>query len=190
MVFGFAARYDGLGPFETVSSPTTLIHDLRGSNPGPLNVLGVHNGNALTTAVRPLSNPVPPMQDLRHMYLAYTSAPLQNVQRLRVFRCRKRSWRGMILYYKNGAQRSVGQCRVGIDNSTPYDGPQGICLIRAAAFQHSESESIDEFHAGDAVIRTGGECEHEPSQLYRCEPLVGELGVWFSWAFVRISVIE
>lgn len=123
------------------------------------------------------------------MHLAYSSAPLRNIQRLRVFRNAKGSWRGILLSYRNGAQRSVGQCRLGVDDSTPYDDPRGICLFGTAALQHAESGYNDEFNAGDAVIRTGDACEHGSPWLYRCWPLIGELGVWFSGGVARINVI-
>lgn len=190
VVFGFSGRYDdGLGLFKTENSPATLIHNLRTSDLGPITILGVHGGSSPQTLVSPLTSPVPTMGDLDHMNLAYTSAPLQNIRRLRVFRKKEGSWKGMLLYYTNGSQRSVGQCRVGVDDSTSYDDPRGICLYGRAALQHSESEGNDEFNAGDVVIRTGDKCEHDSPLLHRCWPLTGELGVWFAGAVARINVI-
>lgn len=190
VVFGFTGRYDdGLGPFKTEHSPTTLIHDIRESESGHITFLGVHSLNGAKTPISPLNRAVPTTGDLEYMYLAYTSAPLQNIRRLRVFRSEEGSWRGMLLYYKNGAQRAVGQCRVGVDDSTSYDDPRGICLFGRAALQHSESEWNDEFNARDVVIKTGDECEHGSPWLHRCRPLTGEVGVWFAGAVARISVI-
>ena len=95
----------------------------------------------------------------------------------------------MLLYYKNGAQRAVGECRVGVDDSTPYDDPRGICLIRKGSRQYTEGEPNDDFISGDAMIKTGDVCGHGPSGLYLCRPLVGELAVWFSATAARIKVI-
>ncbi|SPO05544.1 uncharacterized protein DNG_08231 [Cephalotrichum gorgonifer] len=70
---------------------------------------------------------------LRDAY--FSSAPLSNVVSVTVFyfadttRCR-----GIIFKYGNGGERSVGQCRVGVDRTERFDQPDGLYTQVAVEF--------------------------------------------------------
>ncbi|KAL2134652.1 hypothetical protein VTI74DRAFT_11230 [Chaetomium olivicolor] len=59
----------------------------------------------------------------------YTGAPLENVVRIDVFHEPETGFsRGLLLEYANGGQRSVGDCRIGVDSSTRYLRPARLCF--------------------------------------------------------------
>jgi hypothetical protein len=61
----------------------------------------------------------------------YTSAPLENVIRIDTLHDPDTGFcRGMLLEYANGAQRAVGDCRVGVDPVTTYTRPVRLCISR------------------------------------------------------------
>ncbi|KAF5609154.1 uncharacterized protein FSUBG_4164 [Fusarium subglutinans] len=54
--------------------------------------------------------------------------PLKDAVRIDIFNERSTGYmRGFLLEYKNGAQRSAGQCRVGVDEVTVYHRPVSFC---------------------------------------------------------------
>ncbi|EWG36251.1 hypothetical protein FVEG_14642 [Fusarium verticillioides 7600] len=64
--------------------------------------------------------------------LLRTQIPLQGTTRIDVFTCKATDLcRGMLFGYEDGAQRAVGQCRLGIDNVTTYINPTRICYSDA-----------------------------------------------------------
>ncbi|KAL2262408.1 hypothetical protein VTK26DRAFT_1457 [Humicola hyalothermophila] len=67
-----------------------------------------------------------PVEEALHG-INYTAAPLENVVRIDVFSEPETGFcRGLLLGYSNGGQRSVGDCRVGVDPSRIYARPTHI----------------------------------------------------------------
>ncbi|KAI1392105.1 uncharacterized protein F4822DRAFT_115524 [Hypoxylon trugodes] len=59
----------------------------------------------------------------------FSSAPLENVRKARVFYSNYTNYcSGILLYYENGSQRALGQCRVLIDNERSFAKPTHICF--------------------------------------------------------------
>ena len=63
----------------------------------------------------------------------FSSAPLDNVTGVETFLFNHRRegsfCRGLILTYENGAQRALGDCRLGVDLSRTYKNPQILCVL-------------------------------------------------------------
>ncbi|KAF5580731.1 hypothetical protein FPANT_9223 [Fusarium pseudoanthophilum] len=71
-----------------------------------------------------------------------TAAPAKNVTRADVYYDRRNGHcKGLLLQYANGAQRAIGQCRVGIDPFKAYEEPSWFCFRNIF---DSESESLEE----------------------------------------------
>ncbi|KAH6604932.1 hypothetical protein Trco_006639 [Trichoderma cornu-damae] len=62
----------------------------------------------------------------------FSSAPLENVVRLRVFTDHAKCCRGLLLEYEDGSKRSVGECRIGVDRQRVYRSPACICIFQEA----------------------------------------------------------
>ena len=57
-----------------------------------------------------------------------TLAPAKNITRADVYYDRRNGYcKGLLLKYANGAQRAVGQCRIGIDPFKAYEEPSWFC---------------------------------------------------------------
>jgi hypothetical protein len=86
---------------------------------------------ATTILAEPESYPLPS----KHEYLEYSEAPLENVRRARVYYRNASdeddhhppgSTVGLLLFYRNGGQRALGDCRIGLDPFVTFDGPARI----------------------------------------------------------------
>lgn len=60
-------------------------------------------------------------------YMYASSAPLDGLYSAQVFRDGGDCCRGIVLNYRNGGQRAIGQCRVGVDAIEEYIAPTHIC---------------------------------------------------------------
>lgn len=148
--------------FRTTASPSALIHDVPELN--PISIFGAHSAGG-----RPFRNAV------------LSTAPLGNVRRLSVFRGGPKGFcTGMLLEYADGAQRALGQCRVGVDPVEAHAGPSGICLgLRL----YTEAGVAVWLQTTDVRVAGGEECGHEREGAgvgYSCFPMRGDLQFCFS----------
>ncbi|RBQ69023.1 hypothetical protein FVER53590_00356 [Fusarium verticillioides] len=91
-----------------------------------------------------------------------TVAPANNVTRADGYYDRKNGYcKGLLLDYANGAQRAIGQCRVGIDPSKAYEEPSWFCYRDIY-----DPESFEE--TGSCVIEcttVKDDHKHEPCDI-------------------------
>ncbi|KAG5745989.1 hypothetical protein H9Q72_011038 [Fusarium xylarioides] len=101
--------------------------------------------------------------------LLQTQVPLQGTTRIDLFTCKTTGLcRGMLFGYEDGAQRAVGQCRMGIDNVTTYINPTRICYsdkMRAHCCDGDDDCSNEDYEM-DEEYETGE--EHEPWEETEC----------------------
>jgi hypothetical protein len=98
-----------------VSKKSRLVYTV---SPGePCRILGVHSPDGLPTLVQPLAPRDPP----REKYWCYSSAVLKNVLCIHIYRENRSDLsrhpgllRGLLIEYKNGGQRALGECPLGI----------------------------------------------------------------------------
>ncbi|KAK1829468.1 hypothetical protein QBC39DRAFT_133524 [Podospora conica] len=75
-----------------------------------------------------------PFDVLKYPNVLFSDATLQHVERAAVYRrwianpgeARRYYCTGILFTYKNGGQRAVGECRVGVDNHLVYEKPSEI----------------------------------------------------------------
>ncbi|KJR80117.1 uncharacterized protein SPSK_10316 [Sporothrix schenckii 1099-18] len=86
-----------------------------------------------------------------------SSAPLRDIRSVRVFYANG-TCRGLLLRYKNGGVRALGECRLFVDESWVVDHPAVICYrpLQYRAYKHV-------YHDGIAVdvARTARHCHNE-----------------------------
>ncbi|KAK3293661.1 uncharacterized protein B0H64DRAFT_434797 [Chaetomium fimeti] len=110
--------------------PRTLVYSIRSQSSfldtsvfAALNVDGVQAGRIEGRPAYPPADVHPTMQ---HSY-----APLGNVARVRVFYLpNSRTCMGVLLYYDNGGQRALGQCRLHVYPSETYIRPSSIAFVK------------------------------------------------------------
>ncbi|KFA45817.1 hypothetical protein S40293_08974 [Stachybotrys chartarum IBT 40293] len=110
----------------------------------------------------------------------YSRASLSEVVRAQVFlHGESRSCAGVLFTYKNGAQRAVGQCRIGLDRSRIYEHPKQMGLTLDMEISLGRPP-------GMLVMFDGRYCSHDGplhvtdpdgSRWTQC-PMSGELICW------------
>ncbi|KAI5459552.1 hypothetical protein BGZ63DRAFT_388280 [Mariannaea sp. PMI_226] len=105
-------------------------------------------------------------------------APLKGVTRIQTFTDTELGFcKAIIFDYENGAQRAVGNCRLGIDCVTDYLNPSRICYLPVSfVLGHS---------GGDRqLVRVEGGCDdfaHNHDEVsWVCSGMDGVLEFWFS----------
>lgn len=110
-----------------------------------------------------------------------TTAPLEDVHRLRVFTdVQLGTFRGLILEYQNGAQRSIGECRMGMDKERVYRKPVSICISQEPGERRPH-------------IKVKADCEPEHKHKaddWRCYKMRGTLRYWYAYYDSGIGVLE
>ncbi|CAK7236061.1 hypothetical protein SCUCBS95973_009477 [Sporothrix curviconia] len=181
-----------------------------------LSVMGAYSGSS-TPVPRPLPALDPPFGDHQSRpivtaddHMSYIStAPLDGIVRIRVFQDPVRGFdRGLLLFYENGGQRALGQCRVGgVDDVTDYDRPACLCITRDGykhvkknpAPREPASQTWYVFYAqgSDALEHTHDdedEDEDDARSIWECMPLnqlgCGRLQVTFTSRSSKLEVIE
>lgn len=106
-------------------------------------------------------------------------APLENVARLRLFTDEDAGiCRGLLLEYEDGGQRSVGECRVGLDVERAYERPVGLCIGRKSGFPRWSIR-----------VRVDGQAEHtHPERNWQCYSMRGTLVSWQKRGFSTLKV--
>lgn len=96
---------------------------------------------------------------------------------------------GMLLEYDNGAQRSLGQCRIGIAPAKSYTKPSRICLQRRL---YSKPGISVELQATVVQVTERDECGHDgdgEGDGWDCSPMCGDLEFWFSDRETKLAAI-
>lgn len=113
-------------------NPTTLIYGRR--RPRGISALGAFPKSTLGDEDNPvfsdLSGPehCPPRFRTGSSAVNFSAAPLGEVTVARVFYQKGRPFsRGLLLEYQSGAQRALGDCRVGVDPYETYETPRTLC---------------------------------------------------------------
>ncbi|KAI1104521.1 hypothetical protein F4804DRAFT_306751 [Jackrogersella minutella] len=106
----------------------------------------------------------------------YSSASLRNVIRILVFNNSYTGFcRGMLLEYENGAQRALGQCRIGIDLTKTYVRPTHFCFLRQV---YSPPRKLYQIKAVIMECTERGDHRHN-DEGWICSPMSCELDFWF-----------
>lgn len=130
-----------------------------------------HNDSSCLPFRQPLFSTVP----ILHANLS--SAPLRNVTRMHISEDEEFHFcRGILFDYENGAQRAVGNCRLGLDPLKTYLSPVRICYL-PITFSRTHSNTIYR----SIRIESGCEATHVHGEgAWICSAMVGNLDFWFS----------
>ncbi|KAL1893289.1 hypothetical protein Sste5346_006465 [Sporothrix stenoceras] len=191
------------------SAPISLIFSSHESF-----ILSVAGAYSESPALRPPLQLDPPFGDLpprevthANDYSSFLStAPLDKpIRRITVFSDPVRDFdRGILIEYKDGGQRALGQCRIGWDDETEFEAPKCLCISRDSytykvpkpAARQPGTQSWQVFYAQCSDdISDGHEHEHDDENgIWECVPLgepgCGRLELWFSSKTGRLTVIE
>ncbi|KAL2132060.1 hypothetical protein VTI74DRAFT_4262 [Chaetomium olivicolor] len=188
--------------------PTTLIYSNGPSREGTgaspvVPYSGAYDRDQVTTTLaEPETYPLPEKDEYRE----HSEASLENVWRARVYygtSILKNSLpgrvAGLLLFYRNGGQRALGECRIGVDPFTTFDEPERI------AFAYTY---VNEFPVGvnirfEPCVRARGQ-EPRPTEedeeawskaawaaekWFRYE-MKGRLAFWFSYSEYSHASVE
>ncbi|KAI4593625.1 hypothetical protein KJ359_009109 [Pestalotiopsis sp. 9143b] len=125
----------------------------------------------------------------------FSAAPLAGVRRIQIFvrdsppppRCQ-----GILLAYEDGAERALGECRVGVGPSTAYQNPARVCFRLAweprARHRHARGGPF-----GWYEVEAGGDARHTHAGGrerggWACFAMVGILGFWFAHDCTAITI--
>lgn len=107
---------------------------------------------------------------------AFSSAPLRDVTRIQVFFDEQnRICRAILLDYQNGAQRAVGNCRLGVDPVKTYPSPRRVC------FYHPSGLSMNgHLHpVFSREVESGSSSSHSHDEDgWVCAAMEGNLECW------------
>lgn len=125
----------------------------------------------------------------------YSFAPLKDVVRISIYRSTKRKLcRGILLEYQNGAQRSLGQCRLGVDKGKHYTKPTRLCFRPTTydgAWPNRPRYPVPGGHQKVTVVRCMTESHHTHDKGgWTCCRLEGELEFWFSEGETSLKYIK
>ncbi|KAM5355274.1 hypothetical protein ACJ41O_001920 [Fusarium nematophilum] len=116
----------------------------------------------------------------------FSSAPLEDVIHIRVYHEREEEFcRGILLEYRNGAQRSLGQCRVGVDPFTTYRNASRICILRQCVKRPKVWAGVAKVESPD-----GDDHSHGEEEGWTCSPLAGTLEFWVNKDVNRLQICE
>ncbi|OAA63514.1 hypothetical protein SPI_03677 [Niveomyces insectorum RCEF 264] len=170
-----------MGPINDVclgrAPPLTLVYNA--VELGAISVTG-----AYTTGQRVGPKPVAPFCVLppltppfRDAY--FSQAPLDHIVRVRVFSDKEhRFCRGLVVAYKNGGMRALGQCRIGVDPVSEYENPSCLCVRRTTYTTQARKET---FCAVYVHVATTGDLHSHAEPGWICSAaLHGSLEFWFT----------
>lgn len=126
----------------------------------------------------------------------YSFAPLKYVIRISIYRGTKRKLcRGILLEYQNGAQRSLGQCRLGVDKGKHYTKPTHLCFRPTTydgAWPNRPRYPVPGGHFQKVTVVTCTTESHHTHDKggWACCGLEGELEFWFSEGETSLKYIK
>ncbi|OTB14314.1 hypothetical protein K445DRAFT_23719 [Daldinia sp. EC12] len=115
----------------------------------------------------------------------YSFASLWNVIRVIVYDNPDTGFcRGILLHYNNGAERALGQCRIGVDPAKIYDMPTYVCFIPQRYTRPNRPGQIK-----TAIVRCTNQDDHKHDEEgWVCTPMCHDLDFWFTQGQVDIWV--
>jgi hypothetical protein len=160
----------------TVNSRSVLVHNVPEFNE-PISFLTLESdGEAGVKISRPPVTTGEP--------LLSSSATLTNTVALHVFEDPASGFcRGIIVEYKNGAQRALGECRLGEHRVRVYKTPTHICMTRRITRTIS---------CKDVRVKavTDPDHRHERVEAMRCYPMSGKLEFLFDREHTHIDHVS
>ncbi|KAJ3481145.1 hypothetical protein NLG97_g7898 [Lecanicillium saksenae] len=127
--------------------------------------------------------------------LFFSSAPLEDLIAADTFSDPARRYcRGILLHYADGAQRSLGQCRLGVDHVVRVKNPVQMCWwptlytdeLRRSSFKHLSVKFRDK------PIKPHGEMWNEMLLIpeHRCYDMKGTLQCCSAFRYMELSVVD
>lgn len=157
----------------------------------PLSVLGTFTRVLEAVSPGPAFDK-PFLDDPPFSHAYFSIAPLRHVEHIKVFNHKDSGYCvGILLRYNNGAERCVGQCRLGVDNVESIERINRLCL-RTIEFDFDTNDP-DEFDAvprnqATLVSATCNADHHHSEPGWTCMPMRGELEFWFSCEETKLCV--
>lgn len=187
VVVGFTYSQEARYLVLSKSPPSTIIYNT--SLVRPISVIGA------CTTQKDACDDLPPIDPFRCPLIeknppfrdaCFSLSPLNGTSRIWLFNDNgNRFCLGILLEFNNGAQRSLGQCRVGIDRSEDYQKPVCICF-RHQSYTHP---GVSGLLQATTVTCTERQEHSHGSRDWACFRLQGELEFWFSIYETRLTVI-
>lgn len=116
----------------------------------------------------------------------YSEASLENIQTIHAFTNKWGNFTGMILKYADGATRSVGECRLGVDQCTTTHLPRRMCFARMKTGNPKPSYPV----CSRFTVEIGEKAVHnhlEP-EFWTCCALEGWLECWAAHLHMELAV--
>ncbi|CAG9936468.1 unnamed protein product [Clonostachys rosea f. rosea IK726] len=157
------------------SSPKLLIHN--NTNFGPITVFGAfapeRDDSVLGFLDAPPSN-IPSGPAL------FSSVSLESVACIEIFEGIKTGTpAGILFHYENGAQRAVGNCRIGLDSVQTYIKPTRLCWQSISKLPNS-MRAIYKLDSGNCSTKHQHRTHLTQSDIWVCMALGGTKEFWFS----------
>ncbi|KAM5379230.1 hypothetical protein BFJ63_vAg8704 [Fusarium oxysporum f. sp. narcissi] len=143
------------------NEPSVLVHNVPTKRVGGLlGIVTEHNFESESLLSLPRYHKDD--KDPSRLRCTNTEVPAKNITRADVYYNRKNGYcEGLLLEYANGAQRAVGQCRIGIDPFKAYGKPSWICYRDIC-----DPETCEETGSCIVECTTGTNShEHEPRDI-------------------------
>lgn len=99
-----------------------------------------------------------------------------------------RRCRGLVLRYGDGTTRTLGQCRVGIDEEVHTQKPVGLCYMNMVDDGSVALEFLAdgaEPHAGHV---SGDDGDEEEEDGWACHAMEGGITFWFIASYARMMI--
>lgn len=114
----------------------------------------------------------PPFQEA-----CFSCAPMENIEFLQIYSDAETGLcRGILAEYSNGSQRSLGECRIGLDPVCTYKNPACLCFTQITRIR---PETFIELKGIRVSSSHHSEHEHD-TEGWSCFPMHGTLQFWFT----------
>lgn len=161
----------------------TMIHDTIELQ--PVSVIGAYStGEEDPSPMTPFRHPF--IDDAPFSNACFSFASLDLVDCMRVFNDKLTGLcLGILLHYQNGAQRSLGQCRVDVDPVEDYVKPVQLCFRSQVHVRPGTRRQLQ-----TTIVRGTSSQEHNhDEQGWTCFEMEGALEFWFSCEETRLTAI-
>lgn len=168
------------------STPLTIIHNTAESM--PVSTIGAYCGEEKDNA------PIAPFKhfavdDALFLNACYSIARLEDVCHVSIFRPERRQHCvGLLLQYKNGAQRALGQCRLGVDRVEHCTYPTHICLYPRFHLRQEPGQEHPMRIRVTMVEATAASSHTHEGGRWVCCTMEGDLEFWFSDVAAKLLV--
>ncbi|KAH7111463.1 hypothetical protein B0J13DRAFT_461938 [Dactylonectria estremocensis] len=165
------------------SRSMTMIYDTLELQ--PVSVIGAYpTGEEDHSPMTPFRHPF--IDDAPFSNACFSFASLDLVDCMRVFNDKLTGLcLGILLHYQNGAQRSLGQCRVDVDPVEDYVKPVHLCFRRQVHVRPGTPVQLQ----ATMVRGTSSQEHNHDEQGWTCFEMQGALEFWFSCEETRLTAI-